>query len=58
MGATNIPGSFPILEDLRQSWKALFPLHEILLVVFSRVMAGTGYFVEIERWSKRKLAFF
>ena len=48
---------FSALEDPRQSWKVLYPLPEILLVVLCAVMAGADDFVEIERWGKRKLFF-
>lgn len=57
MNTTNILDHFSVLEDPRQSWKILYPLSEILLVVLCGVMAGADDFVEIERWAKRKLGF-
>ncbi len=48
---------FSALEDPRQSWKVLYPLPEILLIVLCGVLAGGDDFVEIERWAKRKLDF-
>ena len=55
MNTPNILDHFSALEDPRQSWKVLYPLPEILLVVLCGVMAGANDFVEIERWAKRKL---
>jgi predicted transposase YbfD/YdcC len=57
MSTTNILDHFSTLEDPRQSWKVLYPLPEILLVVLCAVMAGADDFVEIERWGNRKLDF-
>ena len=48
---------FSALEDPRQSWKTLYPLPEVLLIVLCGVMAGADDFVEIERWAKRKQDF-
>ena len=55
MTTTNVLDHFSALEDPRQSWKVLYPLPEILLVVLCGVMAGADDFVEIERWGRRKL---
>jgi hypothetical protein len=57
MSERNILNHFSTLEDPRQSWKVLYPLPEILLVILSGVMAGAEDFVEIERWAKRKIGF-
>ena len=43
---------FAALEDPRQSWKVLFPLPEVLLVVLCGTLAGAEDFVEIRRWSQ------
>jgi hypothetical protein len=48
---------FSALEDPRQSWKTVYPLPEILLLVLCGVMAGADDFVEIARWGERKIAF-
>lgn len=48
---------FSALKDPRQSWKTVYPLQEILLVVLAGVMAGADDFVEIACWAKRKLNF-
>lgn len=48
---------FSALEDPRQSWKVVYPLPEVLLVVLCATMAGADDFVEIARWGRRKLDF-
>lgn len=50
-----MPGSsliehFAALEGPRQSWKVLYPLQEILLLVLCGTLAGAEDFVEIRRW--------
>ena len=40
------------LEDPRQSWKVLFPLPEVLLLVLCGTLAGAEDFVEIRRWGQ------
>ncbi len=52
-----MPGSslidhFAALKDPRQSWKVLFPLPEVLLVVLCGTLAGAEDFVEIRRWGQ------
>ena len=48
---------FSAIEDPRQSWKVVYSLPEILLVVLCGVLAGGDNFVEIGRWAKRKIDF-
>ena len=48
---------FSALQDPRQSWKAVYPLEEILLIILSGVMAGADDFVQIGLWAKTKLDF-
>jgi predicted transposase YbfD/YdcC len=48
---------FSALEDPRQSWKVVYPLDEILLVVLCGTLAGAEDFAEIQRWGLRKLDF-
>lgn len=43
---------FAALQDPRQSWKVLFPLPEILLLVLCGTLAGAEDFVEIRRWGQ------
>lgn len=48
---------FSALEDPRQSWKVVYPLPEILLVVLCGTLAGASNFVEIEEWGEDRLDF-
>src|SRR5689334_16782763 len=48
---------FTALRDPRQSWKLLFPLPEVLLVVLCGTLAGAEDFVEISRWGQMHQAF-
>lgn len=48
---------FAALEDPRQSWKVLYPLPEVLLVVLCGTLAGAEDFVEIRRWGGVNQAF-
>ena len=43
---------FAALEDPRQSWKVLFPLPEVVLLVLCGTLAGAEDFVEIRRWGQ------
>jgi len=43
---------FAAVKDPRQSWKVLFPLPEILLLVLCGTLAGAEDFVEIRRWGQ------
>jgi len=40
---------FSSLSDPRQSWKVIYPLNEVLLIVLCAIMAGADDFVEIEQ---------
>ena len=57
MSSQSLLDHFSTLEDPRQSWKVLYPLPEVLLVVLCGTMAGADDFAEIERWGRRKLDF-
>lgn len=57
MPGTTLLDHFSALEDPRQSWKVLYPLPEVLLIVLCGTMAGAEDFVEIEQWAKTKLDF-
>ena len=48
---------FSCLSDPRQSWKMVYPLNEVLLIVLCATMAGAEDFVEIEQWSNNKIDF-
>lgn len=57
MNNINILNHFSALEDPRQSWKVLYPLDEIILVVLCGTMAGADDFVQIKQWANEKLEF-
>lgn len=48
---------FAALEDPRQSWKVVYPLDEILLLVLCATLAAAEDFVEIRRWGTVNQAF-
>lgn len=48
---------FSALEDPRQSWKVVYPLPEIMLLVLCATLASAEDFVEIRRWGREKLEF-
>ena len=48
---------FAALRDPRQSWKVVFPLPEILLVVLCGTIAGAEDFVEVRRWARLHIDF-
>lgn len=48
---------FSALEDPRQSWKVVYPLDEVLLIVLCGTLAGAEDFAEIQRWALRKIDF-
>lgn len=57
MAGTSLLDHFSALSDPRQSWKVVYPLPEILLIVLCGTMAGAEDFSEIERWAARKIDF-
>lgn len=52
MAGRSLIDHFAALRDPRQSWKVLFPLPEVLLVVLCGTLAGAEDFVEISRWGE------
>lgn len=48
---------FSALKDPRQSWRVLYPLPEILLLVLCATLAGMEDFVEITLWGRERLTF-
>jgi predicted transposase YbfD/YdcC len=48
---------FSALEDPRQSWKVVYPLPEILLLVLCATLAGAEDFVEARLWGRKNLGF-
>ena len=57
MAAASLLDHFSALADPRQSWKVVYPLPEILLVVLCGTLAGAQNIVEIRQWAGHKLAF-
>src|SRR4051812_17425493 len=49
-GARSLIDHFAVLADPRQSWKVVYPLPEVLLLVLCGTLAGAEDFVEIRRW--------
>src|SRR5829696_5297504 len=49
-GARSLIDHFAVLADPRQSWKVVYPLPEVLLLVRCGTLAGAEDFVEIRRW--------
>ncbi len=52
MAGASLIEHFAALEDPRQSWKVLFALSEVLLLVLCGTLAGAEDFVEIRRWGQ------
>jgi predicted transposase YbfD/YdcC len=48
---------FSALEDPRQSWRVIYPLPEILLVVLCATLSGMEDFVEIKLWGEQRIDF-
>jgi predicted transposase YbfD/YdcC len=57
MSGSSLLDHFASLQDPRQSWKVLYPLPELLLVVLCGTVAGAEDFVEIRRWAEMNLGF-
>lgn len=61
MSASAYPRSaldhFSVLDDPRESWRVLYPLPEILLLVLCATMSGMEDFTEIELWGGQRLDF-
>lgn len=57
MASFSLLAHFSALENPRQSWKVVYPLPAVLVIVPCGMMAGAEEFVEIERWARRKLDF-
>ncbi len=55
--ASSLIEHFAALADPRQSWKVLYPLPEVLLLVLCGTLAGAEDFVEVRRWGVVNLDF-
>jgi predicted transposase YbfD/YdcC len=56
-GKLAILDHFCALEDPRQSWKVVYPMPEIMLLILAATIAGADDFVEIEAWGNERLDF-
>lgn len=57
MAVASLLDHFSALEDPRQSWKVVYPLPEVLLLVLCATLGGAEDFVEVVRWGRSKLGF-
>ena len=57
MSGLSLLAHFSALDDPRQSWKVVYPLPEVLLLVLCATLAGAEDFVEVVRWGRSKLSF-
>jgi hypothetical protein len=48
---------FSGLSDPRQSWRVIYPLPEIMLLVLCATLSGMEDFVEIRLWGDERLGF-
>lgn len=48
---------FSALSDPRQSWRVIYPLPEIVLLVLCATLSGMEDFVEIRLWGDHRLDF-
>jgi hypothetical protein len=46
---------FSAVKDPRQSWRGIYPLRGILLLVLSASLCGMEDFVEIRMWREHRL---
>src|SRR3712207_6262086 len=53
----DLGAAFADLDDPRQSGKVLYPLSEILLVVWCGLLSGCDDFVEMALWGREHLSF-
>ncbi|MCA3425690.1 MAG: ISAs1 family transposase, partial [Roseomonas sp.] len=57
MSSVSLLDHFSALEDPRQSWKVVYPLPEIMLLVLCATISGMGDFVEIRLWGQERMDF-
>lgn len=55
--ARSLLDHFSALKDPRQSWRVVYPLREILLLVLCASLCGMEDFVEIRMWGELRLDF-
>lgn len=56
-GCRSVLDHFSALKDPRQSWRVLYPLPEILLLLICGALTGMDDFVEIALWGEQRLDF-
>jgi len=57
MSSVSLLDHFSALEDPRQSWKVVYPLREIMLLVLCATISGMEDFVEIRLWGQERMDF-
>jgi hypothetical protein len=57
MASRSMLDYFSALKDPRQSWRVVYPLPEILLLVLCATLSGMEDFVEIRLWGDLRLEF-
>ncbi|MFO0169586.1 MAG: ISAs1 family transposase, partial [Alphaproteobacteria bacterium] len=57
MSSASLLDHFSALEDPRQSWKVVYPLPEIMLLVLCATISGMEDFVEIRLWGQERMDF-
>ena len=57
MSPVSLLDHFSALEDPRQSWKVVYPLPEIMLLVLCTTISGMEDFVEILLWWRERMDF-
>jgi len=57
MSSVSLLDHFSALKDPRQSWKVVYPLPEIMLLVLCATMSGMEDFVEIRLWGRERMDF-
>ena len=57
MSSVSLLDHFSALKDPRQSWKVVYPLPEIMLLVLCATISGMEDFVEIRLWGRERMDF-
>ena len=57
MSSVSLLDHFSALKDPRQSWKVVYPLPEIMLLVLCATISGIEDFVEIRLWGRERTDF-
>ena len=57
MSSVSLLGHFSALEDPHQSWKVVYPMPQIMLLVLCAPVGGMKDLVEIRLWGQEKMDF-